>query len=85
MSENDRGALGGGERMRYRTFLLLSTVILTGVGLLTAALAALVDPATNWQRGVAVALGIGGITAISGLLGWRFNRPHLERLGFRRW
>jgi hypothetical protein len=73
-------------KMRYRTFVVLSSIGFTAVGLVCTALVWW-DDATNPYVGwlVIFFLGIGLLNAVSLLLAWRTNRATVERWGFRRW
>jgi hypothetical protein len=73
-------------KMRYRTFIVLSSVGTTVFVLICTALLWLYDPGNpfiGWL--VVLAIGLGVLNAISLLLAWRFNRAYIEQLGFRRW
>ncbi len=71
--------------MRYRTAVLLTAAVVTGTGLLTTALCALLLPDVNWRLWAAVSLGLGALHGIIMPLAWRTNRAYLEQAGFDRW
>jgi predicted cobalt transporter CbtA len=85
MHEDDASTSQGREKMRYRTFVLLTAGMLTGVGVLATALVTLTDPGANWRFGLLASLGFGVFALLSLSVAWRVNRDHLEKAGFRRW
>lgn len=83
MVDNAHGRQQRRQRWRYRTFVLLSTIAITGAGVLTTALVTLARPQTNWRFYILVSLGIGMFQCVMALLAWRTRHTELERAGFR--